>query len=151
MEYCVCVCGKSLGSYPTLCNPVDCSPPGSSVLWILQARTLEWIVISSSRGSSRPRDHTHVSCSSCTAGKIPLGLSHLGSPVEYCVVTKRNGALPYAPTRLSSENAMPIIKGHILRSPTHAELCGEAHRDSMQTGDCADLGGQEVMTAFVRW
>ena len=47
--------------YPTLCYPVDCSPPGSSVHGILQARVLEWVAISSSRGSSQPRDRTQVS------------------------------------------------------------------------------------------
>ena len=49
-------------SCPTLCNPVDCSPPGSSVHWVLQARTLEWVATPSSRGSPQPRDGTHVSC-----------------------------------------------------------------------------------------
>ena len=49
-------------SCPTLCNPVDCSPPGSSVPGILQARILEWVAISFSRGSSQPRDQTQVSC-----------------------------------------------------------------------------------------
>ena len=48
--------------YPPLCNPVDCSPPGSSVHGILQARILEWVAISSSRRASRPKDWTHVSC-----------------------------------------------------------------------------------------
>ena len=47
---------KSLQSCPTLCDPMDCSLPGSSVHGTLQARTLEWVAISSSRGSSRPRD-----------------------------------------------------------------------------------------------
>ena len=47
---------------PTLCDPVDCSLPGSSVHGIFQARVLEWIAISFSRGSSWPRDRTHVSC-----------------------------------------------------------------------------------------
>ena len=42
-------------SWPTLCNPRDCSPPGSSVHGILQARILEWIAIPFSRGSSHPR------------------------------------------------------------------------------------------------
>ena len=46
----------------TLCNPVDCSPPGSSIHGILQARVLEWVAISFSRGSSQPRDRTQVSC-----------------------------------------------------------------------------------------
>ena len=45
-------------SCPTLCDPVDCSPPGSSVHGILQARILEWVAISLSRGYSRPRDRT---------------------------------------------------------------------------------------------
>ena len=48
-------------SCPTLCNPVDCSLPGSSVHGILQARVLEWVAISFSRGSSWPRDQTEVS------------------------------------------------------------------------------------------
>ena len=48
-------------SSPTLCDPEDCSPPGSSIHGILQARILEWVAISFSRGSSRPRDRTQVS------------------------------------------------------------------------------------------
>ena len=47
---------KSLQSCPTLCDPMDCSPPGSSVRGILQARILEWVAMPSSRGSSQPRD-----------------------------------------------------------------------------------------------
>ena len=46
----------------TLCDPKDCSPPGSSVHGILQARTLEWVAISFSRGSSQPRDQAYISC-----------------------------------------------------------------------------------------
>ena len=46
----------------TLCGPVDCSLPGFSIHGILQARILEWVTISFSRGSSRPRDRTQVSC-----------------------------------------------------------------------------------------
>ena len=49
-------------SCPTLCDPMDCSPPGSSVHGILQARILEWAAIPSSRGSSWPRNWTWVSC-----------------------------------------------------------------------------------------
>ena len=47
-------------SCPTLCDPLDCSPPGSSVHGILQARTLEWAAISFSRVSSQHRDRTWV-------------------------------------------------------------------------------------------
>ena len=56
---------KLFQSYPALCNSMDCSPPSSSVHELLQARILEWVAMSSSRGSSRPRDQTcisHVSC-----------------------------------------------------------------------------------------
>ena len=49
-------------SYLTLCDPKDCSPPGSSVHRISQARILEWVAISFSRGSSHPRDWAQVSC-----------------------------------------------------------------------------------------
>ena len=53
---------KLLQSCPTLCNPIDGDPPGSLVPGILQARILAWIATSFSRGSSRPRDRTQVSC-----------------------------------------------------------------------------------------
>ena len=46
---------------PTLCDPMDCSLPDSSVHGILQGRILEWAAMPSSRGSSRPRDRTQVS------------------------------------------------------------------------------------------
>ena len=53
--------GEVAQSCLTLCDPMDCSPPGSSIQGILQARILEWVAISFSRGSSRPRDRTQVS------------------------------------------------------------------------------------------
>ena len=49
-------------SCPTLCHPMDCSLPGSSVHGILQARILQWVAIPFSRRSSRPWDQTQVSC-----------------------------------------------------------------------------------------
>ena len=54
----------------TLCNPIDCSPPGSSDHRILQARILEWVAISSSRGSSWPRGWTHISHVSCIGRRV---------------------------------------------------------------------------------
>ena len=50
-----CMCAQSLQSYPTLCDAMDCSPPGSSIHGILQARILEWVAMPSSRGIF-PRD-----------------------------------------------------------------------------------------------
>ena len=62
-----CVCAQSC---LTPCNPVNCTPPGSSVHEIFQARILEWVPISYSRGSSWPRDWTHTSCVSSIAGRV---------------------------------------------------------------------------------
>ena len=67
---------KSLQSYPTLCDPMDCS----SVHGILQIRVLEWVAVPSSRGSSRPRDRTHVSYISCT--EIHTGASLVAQTVK---------------------------------------------------------------------
>ena len=56
------LCAKSLQSCLTLCDPIDCSLPDFSVHGIPQARILEWVAMLSSRGSSQPRDQTHISC-----------------------------------------------------------------------------------------
>ena len=63
---CVCVC---LGTQlcPAFCYLMDCSPPDSSVHWILQAKILEWVAIPFSKGSSQPKDQIHVSY---TAGRF---------------------------------------------------------------------------------
>ena len=61
---------KLLQLYPTLCDPMDCSLPVSSVHGILQARIPEWVAMPSSRGSSQPRDQTCISCVSCIAGSF---------------------------------------------------------------------------------
>ena len=49
-------------SCPALCNCMDCSLPGSAMHGIFQARILEWVTVSFSRGSSQPRDWTHIFC-----------------------------------------------------------------------------------------
>ena len=56
-----CLCVKLLKLCLTLCSPMDYSLPDSSVHGVLQARILEWVAVSFSRGSSRPRDRTEVS------------------------------------------------------------------------------------------
>ena len=88
LKYCINICLFSsflevcclvTKSCPTLCDPMDCSLPGSSVHGILQARILEWVAIPFSRRSSWPRDQTHVSC----IGRWILNhLSCLGSPLS---------------------------------------------------------------------
>ena len=61
--WCVCVHAHLVAhSGLTFCDPVDCSPPGSSIYGIFQVRILEWLVISFFRGSSWPRDWSNISC-----------------------------------------------------------------------------------------
>ena len=80
--YCPCtsVRAKSLQSRLTLCDPMDHSLPGSSVHGILQARILEWVVISSSRGFSQTRDQTHIYYISWTGRWGLYHQCHLGIP-----------------------------------------------------------------------
>ena len=66
---------------PTHCDPMDCSPPGSSVQEILQARILKWVAIPSSKGSSQHRNQTHISCVSCIGRQVLYQLSHWRSPL----------------------------------------------------------------------
>jgi len=83
---CVCmhVCAQSC---VTLCNSMDCSPPGSSVHGIFQSRIQAWIAISSSRGSSQPRDQTRLSCISSIGRQILYQLGYQ-SKVKNKNVTK---------------------------------------------------------------
>ena len=74
--FCLYVYTQSL-LCPTLCGSMDYSLPGSSVHGISQAKILEWVAISFSRGSFQPRDQT---CISCIDRWILLPLSHQGSP-----------------------------------------------------------------------
>ena len=94
---CVHVCWVSY-LCPTLCNPIDCSPPGSSVHGMIQARILEWVAKLSSRGSSRAWDRTCISLHllEWQTGSLPLAspgkprvhigyiilMDSLGQPIE---------------------------------------------------------------------
>ena len=78
---CVCVCVLVTQSCLTLCNSMDCSPPGFSVHGILQARILEWVAMPSSRGFSQPRDQAHVCYVSCIGRQVLYYQRYLGSPI----------------------------------------------------------------------
>ena len=71
---------KSLQLCLTLCDPMDYSPPGSSVHGILQARIVEWVALPSSRGSSQDRGRTHISYVSCIDRRVLYNWCYLGSP-----------------------------------------------------------------------
>ena len=76
---------KVTQSCPTLGNPVDCNPPGSSVHGILQARILEWVAMPSLRGSSQSTDHTHISSLlHLQAGSLPLRSDQIKSVAQSC-------------------------------------------------------------------
>ena len=98
----VCVHAKSLQSCPTLCDPMDCSPPGSSVHGIFQARILEWVAITSSRGSSRIKP----------ASLMPLALS--GE-----LFTTRPPGKPFTLFRSPCSRELPCLEGQNL-SPSQS-------------------------------
>ena len=68
-------------------RPQDCSPPGSSVHGILQARIPEWVAMPSSRVSSWLRNQTHVSCFSCISMQTPL-VPHASSSLQWPVTSR---------------------------------------------------------------
>ena len=72
-----------------LCGPMDCSLPGPSVHGISQARILERIAISSSRGSSKPTDHACISCASGITTRFFHWLATMEAPKSYNLVTKK--------------------------------------------------------------
>ena len=72
-----CVHAQSLQSCPTFCDTMDCSPPGSSLHGISQARIVKWVAMPSCRRSTQARDQTYISC---TAG-IFFTTDHQGSPI----------------------------------------------------------------------
>ena len=75
-----CMCVLVAQSCPALCNPMNYRPPGSSVYGISQARILERVAISSSRGSSQHRDQTCVSHIPCTGKRILYCRATRGAP-----------------------------------------------------------------------
>ena len=114
------------------CDTLDCSPQGSSIHGILQARILEWVAISFSRGSSRPRDRTHVSCVFCTGRRVPY---HLGIPyVSYSVLVQslspvRLFVTPWTAARQASLsftiswNLLRLMSIELVMPPNHLILC----------------------------
>ena len=119
-EMCAC------SGMSSLCNPRDCSPPGSSVHGISQARILEWVAVSSSRGSSRPRHRILVSCVSCIDRRIWEALKtgqnwppHRVSPLSILSITApqpcecfegKDGDIPFvSPAQGLSQRGCSII------------------------------------------
>ena len=142
---------------PALCNPMDCSPPGSSVLGILQARTLEWVSMPSSRGSSQIRNRTQVSH---IAGGFFYHLSHQGSQrvLEWIAypfssgssdpeIKPRSPALQVdsLPDELLEKPSQLINKMQSTSSPNpkgpDVSSCMRSKEKPEMFGDCADVWG----------
>ena len=129
---------------------MDCSPPGSFVHGILQARILQWVARPSSRGSSRLRDRTQVSCVSCLAGRWILShYSHLGSPTNVQSIHRQDRST-FSPG--GSEGKEPtcnvgdlgLISG-LGRSP------GEGNRYPLQYSCLENLHGQRSLVGYSPW
>ena len=115
----VCLCAKSLQSCLTLCDPIDCSLPGSSVHGILQGRI---VAIFSSRRPFWPRDRTHVSYGSCIGRRVLYRVCHLESPLCICTMVSVLFETNESP---SSAAPWPGSWGQIfesLRIPVHSAL-----------------------------
>ena len=118
------VCAKSLQSCVTYFDPMDCSPPGSSVRGILQARILEWAAISSSRGSSQPRGRTRLSCflhwQEDSLPRAPPMISHVAQMVKNLPAFQE-------PWRCGFDPWVGRIPWRKTRQPTLVFLPGESH------------------------
>ena len=101
-NFITCVCTQSLQSCPTLCDPVDHSPPGSSVHEILQARIMESVSMASSKGSSPPRNRTRVSR---TAGEF-FAAEPLGKPITLLQVLAIQSHEKVPPTFIHLQTSM---------------------------------------------
>ena len=137
-------------SCPTLCDPVDCSPRGSSVHGILQARVLEWVAISFSRGSSRPRDRTPVSwiagrCFNLWA--ISICLFQTNDPEEPCmharsVVSNSLWSHELQPTRLLCP--FRIFQARILERVTISYSRGSSCPRDQTCVSCICCSGRQI-------
>ena len=111
-------CAKLLQSCPTVCDPIDCSPPGSSVHGILQAGILEWLAMPSSRGSFQTRDWTIVSCVSCIGWCVLYHSCHLFECVTVLLLFYVSGfwweAFGILPPWPGIEPVPPALEGEVL-------------------------------------
>ena len=121
--------------YLTLCDPIDCSLPGSSVHGALQARILEWVAMTFSRGSSWPRDPTWVSC---IAGRFFTIWVTSFNPILWPLVSSFFWPVPTLGEKLSRSNL--VTHREMLRRrqwhPTPVLLPGESQGQGSLVGCC---------------
>ena len=98
----------------TVCDPVDCSPPGSSVHGILQAKIVEWVAISFSRGSSLPRNQTNISYVSCIGEQVLYHQHHLEN-LSWAYIHRKASSKKMHATQCSLQ--------HYLKQPKYGSKC----------------------------
>ena len=130
-----CVGAKVLRSCLTLRDPMDRSPPSSSVHGILQARIPEWVAISFSRGSSLPRDRTHISYISCIGRRVLYHWCRLGSKVS--TLGQKGCVLP----SVIGERSEKILSHFIIFFSRHpwaisAEVCPQSYISQAPLPSC---------------
>ena len=110
-------------SCPALCDLMDCSPPGSSIHGVFQARILEWVAISFSRGSTWPRDRIHVSCT-CVCVCVCVYINHFAlqqKSAQHCesnTIKKCNPQKKKMWTTWRKEKSIGIRKNSSVRKRT---------------------------------
>ena len=132
-----CVIAKSLQSCLTLCDPIDCRLPGSSVHGILQTKILEWVTMPSSRRSSPPRDWTHdVSCIYDIAGGFFITESP-GKPIYVYVCV----CVCVSACNVRDQGSIPGLG----RSP------GGGHGNPLQYSCLENPHGQRSLVGYSPW
>ena len=126
----------------TLCDPMDCSPPGS-VHGILQARILEWVAISFSRGSSQPRDRTQVSR---IAGRFFTGKDVISSVQFSCSVVAILSFPHGSNSKKSACNA-----GDLGSIPRLGRSLGRGHGNPFQYSCLENPHGQKSLAGYKPW
>ena len=122
------VCAQSLSHGQLFCDPMDYSLPGSSVHGILQERILEWVAISSSKGLSRPRDRTRVSCISCTSRRIFYHLDTWEALLRYAFLFNSihfQSGLHFLEVPITEPLFLSVTKEGVTLSSTELEQVGE--------------------------
>ena len=115
-------------SCPILCDPMDCSPPDSSVHGILQTRIQEQVAIFSPRGSSRPKDQTHVSYVSCIGRWVLYHCTTLEASVQFSSVAQ--SCLTLCNPMNRSTPGLPVHHQLLEFTQTHVHQVGDAIQPS---------------------
>ena len=123
-------------------DPMDCSPPGSSVHGISQARILEWVAVSSSRGPSPPRDRTWVSCVSCITDRFFTTEPPGESPGSRVFPIMDQG---YAVTPIENSRIWPRF------SSSPKTFCPKMREDSRHGVSRAAIPGMAVREQYMGW